>query len=93
MATGTTSIDFGAFPGVTDVSLAVTGQASIIAGTLVEAWVRPVATVDHSADEHWVENMKVVAGNISAGVGFTIYARSEDNTRRYGLWTVAWAWV
>ena len=93
MATGQTVVDFGAFPGVTDVTATVTGQGSIVAGSLVEAWVRPEATALHSADEHWVEGLEVSAGNISAGTGFTIYARTTDNTRRYGTFTVAWAWV
>lgn len=73
MATGTATLDFGAFPGVSDTSVAVTGQAAIVAGSLVEAWIRPVATADHTADEHMLENIKVVAGNIAAGTGFTIY--------------------
>jgi hypothetical protein len=74
MPTGTTSVDFGAFPGKSDASVAVTGQTGIVAGSLVEAWIRPVATADHTADEHLVENIKIVAGNIVAGTGFTIYA-------------------
>lgn len=72
-ATGTASLDFGAFPGASDASLAITGQAAIVAGSLVEVWLRPVATADHTADEHLVETIKVIAGNIAAGVGFTIY--------------------
>lgn len=72
-ASGTTTINFGAFPGASDASVAVTGQASIVAGSLVEAWIRPVATADHSADEHMVETLKVMAGNIVAATGFTIY--------------------
>lgn len=93
MATGTATIDFGTFPGATDTSLAVAGQGSIVSGTLVEAWIRPVATADHTADEHWVEGIDVFAANIQAGTGFTIYARTNDNIRLYGQWTVAWAWV
>jgi hypothetical protein len=73
-AQGTTSIDFGAFPGKSDASVAVTGQAAIVAGSLVEAWIRPVATADHTADEHMLETIKVFAGNIVAATGFTIYA-------------------
>lgn len=73
MATGTVILDFGAFPGNSDASVAVIGQGSIVAGSLVEAWLRPVATADHTADEHMVETIKVVAGNIVAGVGFTVY--------------------
>jgi hypothetical protein len=73
-ATGTTTIDFGAFPGKSDASVAVTGQAAIVSGSLVEAWIRPVDSADHLADEHLVEHIKIVAGNIVAGTGFTIYA-------------------
>lgn len=72
-ATGTTTIDFGAFPGSSDASVDVTGQTGILTGSLVEAWIRPVATSDHTDTEHMVETLRVVAGNISAGVGFTIY--------------------
>ena len=92
MATGTATIDFGAFPGASDTSLAITGQAAIVAGSLVEAWIRPVTTADHLADEHWVEELDVTAGDIVAATGFTIYGRTR-NRRLHGLWTVAWAWV
>ena len=67
-AQGSTTVNFGAFPGSSDTSVAVTGQASILAGSLVEAWVSPVATGDHSADEHLVETFKVMAGNVVAGL-------------------------
>jgi hypothetical protein len=53
--------------------VAVTGQAAILAGSLAEAWIFPAATADHSADEHLVETLKVFAGNVVAGTGFTIY--------------------
>lgn len=78
---GTTTIDFGAFPGATDATVAVTGQTGILTGSLVEAWLRPEDTGDHTADEHWVETIMVMAGNIVAGVGFTIYGRSTNQLR------------
>jgi hypothetical protein len=71
---GTATVDFGAFPGSSDATVAVTGQASIVAGSIVQAWIRPVATADHSADEHMLETIKVHASNIVAGTGFTINA-------------------
>jgi hypothetical protein len=92
MATGTAILDFGAYPGATDASVAVTGQGSIAAGSLVEAWIRPVATADHSVDEHRVEEMDIRADTIVAGTGFTIWGKTR-NFRLYGQWTVAWAWV
>lgn len=74
MATqGTATLDFGAFPGASDASVAVTGQAGIGSSSLVEAWIFPSATADHSADEHIVETLRVFAGNVVAGTGFTIY--------------------
>jgi hypothetical protein len=73
---GSTTVNFGAFPGASDTSATVTGQAGIVAGSKVKAYIMATATSDHSADEHWVEAIDVVAGNISAGVGFTIYAKN-----------------
>ena len=72
MAQGTALVDFGAFPGASDASLFVSAP-SILAGSLVEAWIFPAATADHTADEHLVETLKVMAGNVVASSGFTIY--------------------
>ena len=106
-AQGTASLDFGAFPGKSDASVAVTGQASIVGGSLCKAWILPATTADHSADEHIVEALTVFAGTIVAGTGFTIYGTNEPalpetawqapgsapgGTRLYGVWNVAWAW-
>jgi hypothetical protein len=73
-ASGTTTVDFGAFPGKSDTTATITGQTTILAGSLVEAWLVPTATADHTADEHWLETIKVMAGTVVAGTGFTIYA-------------------
>ena len=91
MATGQVSLTFGAFPGAPDANVVVTGQAGILAGSLVEAWIFPAATADHSVDEHWAEAPIVIAGNVVAGVGFTIYA-TPPNNRSYGAWNVGWVW-
>lgn len=87
-------LDFGAFPGKSDASIAITGQTTILAGSLAEAWLVPVATADHTADEHLVEELEVYAGNIVAGTGFTIYGicRGKGDVRIYGTWSVAWVW-
>jgi hypothetical protein len=102
MATGTVTLDFGAFPGKADTSVTVTGQTAIAVGSLVEAWIRPdeLEAPGHTADEHMVEGLKVFAGSIVAGTGFTVYgveaspvtARNEGHLL-YGEFTVAWAWV
>lgn len=91
---GTTTIDFGTAGSPNqNPTVAVTGQGSILAGSLVEAWIMPVATSDHTADEHIVESisgLRVVAGPVTAGVGFTIYGAASGTAQ--GAFTVAWAW-
>jgi hypothetical protein len=74
MPTGTTTIDFGAFPGASDASAIVGSQTTILSSSFVEAWIYPTGTSDHSADEHMIEQIKVVAGAPVAGSGFTVYA-------------------
>lgn len=74
MPQGTATINFGAFPGASDASVVVTGQAGILAGSLTEAWISPAsATADHTIDEHLVETIAIRTGNIVPGTGFTIY--------------------
>jgi hypothetical protein len=94
MATqGSTTIDFGAFPGNTNVALNVTGQTGIASGAEVDAWLTAAATADHSIDEHVMDGPIVLAGNVQAGVGFTIYAAARDlGGKAYGLWSVSWVW-
>lgn len=78
-AQGTTTVDFGAFPGKSDTSVAVSAP-TITGSSLAEAWIFPTATADHSADEHLLESIKVMAGAVSNGVGFTIYAVNTSET-------------
>lgn len=94
-AQGTTTINFGAFPGGPVASATVTGQGSILAGSLVEAWLYPVATSDHTVDEHLVDgpSITVLAANVVAGTGFSIFGMTEQGmTPLYGAYTVAWVW-
>ena len=88
---GTTTVNFGAFPGKQDTTASV-AAANIAAGSNVNAWLVATATADHSVDEHWVDPPIITAGNIVPGVGFTIYAISRDGGLDYGQWTVQWAW-
>lgn len=91
-AQGEAVLNFGAFPGKTDATVAVTGQGAIVADSLVEAWIRPEATAEHSADEHRVEGLIIHADTIVPSTGFTIYGQTDDKLRRYGNWTIAWVW-
>jgi len=84
-------VDFGAFPGGPDASLVVTGQAGILSGSVVVAQIRVADSADHAADEHWVEEIDVFAGNIVPGTGFTIYAKSRGDDLS-GQFNVQWNW-
>lgn len=91
-SSGTATLNFGAFPGASDTSVAVTGQAAIVAGSTIRVQLRPEATADHTADEYIVDGPEVLAGNIVAATGFTIYGITKDKLRKYGSWSVAWSW-
>lgn len=77
-AQSVTTIDFGAFPGKSDASLDITGQTGIDSASVVTAWLQPADTDDHTADEHRLETISVMAGNVIPGVGFTIYATNNS---------------
>lgn len=75
---GTAELDFGTWPGSAHATVDVTGQATITGTSATEAWILPAATADHTADEHIVERIAVVAGPATAGVGFTIHGILPD---------------
>jgi hypothetical protein len=77
-AQGTATLNFGAFPGTGHATVNVTGQTGIVSGSLVEAWIRPVATADHTSDEHLVASFDVYAADIVAGTGFTIHGINNN---------------
>jgi len=63
-AQGTAVLDFGIFPGssVTHVDVVATGVTSTSA---IEAWIRPVASVDHTVEDHSVSPLRVVGQYLS----------------------------
>jgi hypothetical protein len=72
-ASGTVIIDFGPFPGQSDASVTVSAPG-IATTSLVEAWIFPDTTADHSPDEHTVETLTVKAdrSSIIANTSFVI---------------------
>jgi hypothetical protein len=92
-AFGLDVIDFGTAPGSTNASLVIVGQALILSGSVVRAWLVGTATADHSVDEHFAEAPSIVAGSIVAGVGFTIYAAAPGPWPLYGQYSVGWSWA
>jgi hypothetical protein len=90
-AQGTATLNFGAAPGTNYVSVAVTGQVSIVSGaSLAEAWMMASSTGDHNAIEHSIIPIKLTCGDIVTGTGFTIYAFTE--LRLTGTFSVQWVW-
>lgn len=75
-----TEIDFGAnTQREYNVTLAVANTA-ITANSLVIAYIAATDTTDHSIDEALIEDIRVVAGNVVAGVGFDIMAYCANGT-------------
>jgi hypothetical protein len=90
---GTATINFGAFPGTSEASVAVTGQATISATSKAEAWIMGDDTsTSHTAADHKYapQFFSLTCGTPSAGTGFTIYARSQHKMQ--GTWSVRWVW-
>jgi hypothetical protein len=85
---GTTTVDFGT--GKTDVSVAV--SAAAITTESVEAWVVPATTASNTQDNHWVEDLQVVAGPANSGVGFTIYAKCRTGLA-HGIYNIGWVFA
>ena len=94
MASGTATIDFGAYPGKAHATQVVTGQTGIVAGSLVEPWFGTGTTAQHNADEHKVSpsDIDLSYSDIVAGTGFTIQAFVRKG-RAYGLYNLNWGWA
>jgi len=92
--TGTATLNFGAFPGSNEASVAVTGQATIAATSKAEAWVMADDTSSsHTASDHryFAALAGLTCGTPTAATGFTIHARSTEKLQ--GTWTVRWVWA
>jgi hypothetical protein len=93
MARGTAIIDFGAFPGSNEATVAVTGQGAITAASDVEPYFMAEPTSDHTALDHaYASRFISLTSDIpTAGAGFNILARSEHLMQ--GTFNVRWVWL
>jgi len=92
--TGTATLSFGTFPGSNEASIAITGQSGITSDSKVESWIMGSdSTSDHTENDHRYLPLflALTCGNISNGVGFTIYGRSTE--RLTGTFSVRWVWT
>lgn len=93
-ATGSATLDFGAFPGSNEASVLVTGQSSISATSKADAYVMgDDTTPDHDASDHRFFDAVcgLTCGTPGAGEGFTIYATSLQPLE--GTFQVRWVWA
>lgn len=91
---GTATLDFGAYPGSNEASVAVTGQGFIVSTSVVQAFIMGDSTSStYTANDHkyLATFLDVFTDTATAGTGFTIYARSIHKI--HGTVTVNWAWL
>ena len=91
---GNAVLDFGAFPGSSFAMTSINGQPTISNSSALDAWIHCIPSVDHSADEHAGETIKVAATNVVPGAGFQIYGINDGigDTRLYGQFNVSWSY-
>ena len=86
---GFATLDFGNAPGGNFASVTVTGQTSILSGTVVYVCLGS-STADHNDVEHLLSNIILNVKNVTAGVGFTINAYSSQRLTK--TFNVKWMW-
>lgn len=89
-ATGTATLDFGSTPGGNVATTTIAGQAGIVSGSLVEAFIMGDSTADHNVAEHELVPMRLRCGNIVAATGFDVTAITD--LRLTGTFSVRWVW-
>jgi hypothetical protein len=90
---GQATIDFGAFPGLNEISVVVTGQTFISATSKAEAFMMADDTSSsHTAKDHRYASALIglTCGTPVAESGFTIYARAWQKLQ--GTWTLRYVW-
>ena len=90
---GYVDLDFGTGKGSSEASVLI-AIPSILSTTQIDAFIgADDSTTDHSADDHkyFPALAKVCCGTPSAGVGFTLYARSKHKLT--GKFRVRFVWV
>lgn len=88
---GSATLDFGAFPGSSEASVAVAAPA-VAAGTKAWAYFRgdDTATGHTAADHRYAAALVALSVEVAAGVGLTIYGRCLDAMQ--GQFTVRYGW-
>ena len=103
MPSGSTTINFGSFPGTSRAFTDVSGQTGLVSTTRIEAFVLPITTATKTDDEHRSSEINVI-GYYKVDGTLTIEGYNSspesivDNSGKrnphflYGEFTVGWAW-
>lgn len=89
---GNAIIDFGITSTGRDMVSIDILDSNIISTSTVDAWIVANISDDHGIDDHIIEEFVVIAGNVKHGIGFTVYARTNNSGQR-GKYNVGWAWA
>lgn len=91
--TGTATISFGSTP-VSEGTVTVTGQAGILSGSFVEAFLMVEAATGNTVDDAKFAgvSLRIIVGDIVAATGFTIYATATSGLITGDL-SIRWVWV
>lgn len=88
MATGTTTLDFGAAPGADYTTCDITGQSGLTAASYIEAFPMYEATANMDADESVTDPVDFRAEYLTA-TSFRIHGQVRDG-ERIGLVPARW---
>ena len=88
-SSGSTTLTFGSRETTTSVFVADT---TIGATQKIIVTIPVQASASNTLDDHWVENLTVNAGNVSAGVGFYIYAKCTLGFA-HGIFNINWSYT
>ena len=75
---GVATIDFGAFPGNVTAQVTVAAVDASDPNTEIDAWIIPVATADHTADEHIADPPRVIAAISGGNIVISGFASGRD---------------
>lgn len=92
-ASGTVTIDFGAFPGSNTAVVSVVGQGSIAATSSAEAFLMAETTSDHTVNDHKYAALLVqlICSVPVAATGFDIIALCAEKMQ--GTFKLRWVWA
>lgn len=75
---GVTTLQFGAFPGAPQASVTVSAIDAADPNAEIDAWIIPIATTDHSADEHVYDPPRLGCAIVGTSIVITGFPSGRD---------------